>query len=183
MKEKNNIKGSAIWMCITAMFMALTIVTCSFSIPVPGGHLYLVDVIICTASIILDPIAAFMVGGVGSFLGDLIFYPTPMFVSLAAHGMQAVIISVFSHHIMKKKPILSSGIGVTIGSIVMVTGYMLGKIFVYGDSNIEVAVTVAMTKLPFEIAQAVLGAVMGMLISWKFGIKNMYQRHISVNRR
>ena len=51
----------------------------SFGLPVPGGHLYLNDVIICTAAILLDdPKAAFIVGGVGAFLGDLFFYPTPI---------------------------------------------------------------------------------------------------------
>ena len=97
-----NIKHTTYWLCITAMFMALNIVMSSFSIPVPGGHLYMNDIVICTAAILLDPFAAFMVGGVGAFLGDLFFYPTPMFVSLVTHGLQAIVISLFSHHIMKK---------------------------------------------------------------------------------
>lgn len=58
---------------------------------------------ICLAAIILDPVAAFMVGGVGAFLGDLFFYPAPMLVSLVTHGLQAVVISIFSHYIMKKQ--------------------------------------------------------------------------------
>lgn len=61
-----NIKHTTYWLCITAMFMALNIVTSSFSIPVPGGHLYMNDIVICTAAILLDPFAALMVGGVGS---------------------------------------------------------------------------------------------------------------------
>ena len=72
-----NIKHTTYWLCITAMFMALNIVMSSFSIPVPGGHLYMNDIVICTAAILLNPFAAFMVGGVGAFLGDLFFYPTP----------------------------------------------------------------------------------------------------------
>ena len=63
------------WLTITALFMALNIIMSSFGIPVPGGHLYLCDVIICTAALLLDPLAAFLVGGVGSFLGDMLFYP------------------------------------------------------------------------------------------------------------
>ena len=95
--EKNqNIKRTTYWLCITAVFMALNIALSSFGVPVPGGHLYMNDIIICTAAIILDPLAAFMVGGVGAFLGDLFFYPLPMFVSLVTHGLQAVVISVFS---------------------------------------------------------------------------------------
>ena len=96
-----NIKHTTYWLCITAMFMALNIVMSSFSIPVPGGHLYMNDIVICTAAILLNPFAAFMVGGVGAFLGDLFFYPTPMFVSLVTHGLQAIVISVFSPYYEK----------------------------------------------------------------------------------
>ena len=83
-ERKAQKSNATLAICITALFMALNIMMSSFGLPVPGGHLYLNDVIICTAAILLDdPKAAFIVGGVGAFLGDLFFYPTPMFVSLA----------------------------------------------------------------------------------------------------
>ncbi|RAZ94578.1 ECF transporter S component, partial [Klebsiella oxytoca] len=65
---------------VAALFMALNIALSSFGVPVPGGHFYLCDAAICTAAILLDPLYAFVVGGVGSFLGDFFFYPAPMFV-------------------------------------------------------------------------------------------------------
>ena len=90
--------------CVTALFMALNILMSSFGVPVPGGRCYLNDVIICTAAILLDdPKAAFLVGGVGAFLGDLFFYPTPMFVSLATHGLQAVVICLVAHKAASKE--------------------------------------------------------------------------------
>mgnify|MGYP002625717026 FL=1 len=96
-KEVLTQKNSQVkWIAITGLFMAFNIIMSSFGIPVPGGHLYLCDVIICTAALLLDPLAAFIVGGVGSFLGDLLFYPAPMFVSLVTHGLQAVVISVIA---------------------------------------------------------------------------------------
>lgn len=79
-KLKENKK--VLWITITGLFMAINIGLSSFGIPVPGGHLYLCDAIICTAALLLDPFAALLVGGIGSFLGDMIFYPAPMFVSL-----------------------------------------------------------------------------------------------------
>ena len=56
----NNKKASdhVKWITITALFMALNIIMSSFGIPVPGGHSYLCDLIICTAAILLDPVAA-----------------------------------------------------------------------------------------------------------------------------
>ena len=70
---------------LAAMFMALNIALSSFGVPVPGGHFYLNDIVICTAAILLDPFCAFLVGGLGAFIGDLIIYQTPMFVSLDVH--------------------------------------------------------------------------------------------------
>ena len=52
-----------LWLTMTAVLMAMNVVLSSFSIPVPGGHLYLNDIVIRTAAIPLDPLGAFSVGG------------------------------------------------------------------------------------------------------------------------
>ena len=156
-------------LCVAAIFMAMTVALSSFGIPVPGGHLYLNDIVICTAAIILDPFYAFVAGGVGAFLGDLLFYPTPMFVSLATHGLQAVVISIFSHYIMKDRRVLASGIGVAIGAVIMVVGYSLGRAFIYSTPEY------AVLKLPYQILQAVVGAVVGMLLCWKCNLVKIYE--------
>ena len=170
MKAKSSTKRTTLWVCLTAMFMALNVAMSSFGVPVPGGHLYLNDIIICTAAIILDPVAAFIVGGVGAFLGDLLFYPAPMFVSLVTHGLQAIIISVFSHYVLKKHPVLASGIGVSIGAVIMVVGYSLGRAFIYSTPEY------ALMKLPFQFLQAAVGAVAGMLLCWKCGVYKLYNK-------
>ena len=170
MQENMTKKRTALWLCTTAMLMALNVAMSSFGVPVPGGHLYMNDIVICTAAILLDPLAAFMVGGVGAFLGDLFFYPTPMFVSLVTHGLQAVVISLFSHYTMKKHPVLASGIGVAIGAVIMVVGYSLGRAFIYSTPEY------AILKLPYQILQAVVGAVAGMVLCWKCGIHKLYNK-------
>ena len=176
MQQQNTSKRTTVWLCTTAMFMALNVAMSSFGVPVPGGHLYMNDIVICLAAIILDPFAAFMVGGVGAFLGDLFFYPLPMFVSLVTHGLQAVVISLFSHYVMKKHPIISSGIGVAIGAVIMVVGYSLGRAFIYSTPEY------AVLKLPYQILQAVVGAVLGMIICWRCGIYKLYNKMISKHR-
>ena len=163
---------TTVWLCTTALLMALNIAMSSFGVPVPGGHLYMNDIVICTAAIILDPLGAFMVGGVGAFLGDLFFYPTPMFVSLVTHGLQAVVISLLSHHVLKKHPVLASGLGVAVGAVIMVVGYSLGRAFIYSTPEY------AILKLPYQILQAVVGAVAGMLLCWKCGLKRLYGKMI-----
>ena len=142
MEQKQQLKQTTLRLCISALFMAINVVMSSFGIPVPGGHLYLNDVIICTAAILLNPLEAFLVGGLGAFLGDLFFYPTPMFVSLVTHGLQAVVISLCAHKLMPKKPALAAGIGVAIGAVIMVVGYSLGRAFIYSTPEY------ALLKLP-----------------------------------
>jgi len=159
----------------TAIFMAMNIILSSviFSIPVPGGHLYINDVVICLASILLNPFEAFIVGGIGAFLGDFFFYPAPMFVSLVTHGLQAVMISLISHRCLKHKPRLASGIGVTVGAVIMVLGYTIGRAYVYSTPEY------AIIKLPFQILQAAVGAVFGMLLCWKFGVHRLFHEMLA----
>lgn len=171
--KKSNAKITTLRLTTAAVFMAMTIALSSFGIPVPGGHLYLCDVAICLGAILLNPLEAFIVGGVGSFLGDMLFYPAPMFVSLATHGLQAVVISLISHKTLKNRPQLASSIGVTVGAIIMVIGYTLGKTFVY--STFEYA----MIKLPYEIAQGAIGAILGMVLCWKCGIHKLFNNMIT----
>ena len=98
---------------LTALLLGMNVIMSSsiLSVPVPGGHMYLNDVIIVMAALMLEPFGAFAVGGLGAFLGDLIFYPTPMFVSLVTHGLQAALISFFVRRVLKTKPLPSAAIG------------------------------------------------------------------------
>lgn len=147
--------------CYVAVFTAMNVMLSSLGIKVPGGNLYLNDIVICFAALVLDPFSAFVVGGVGAFLGDLIFYPTPMFVSLFTHGFQAVAISLIIGKKDGIKPIFRVLIALFVGIIIMVGGYTLGKTFVY--STWENAVL----KLPYEFAQAGIGAIVAFVIYYK----------------
>lgn len=165
-------RGSVRWLTITALFMGMNIILSLsiFSIPVPGGHLYFCDAVIDTAAILLDPFAAFVVGGIGSFLGDFFFYPAPMFVSLVTHGLQAVIVSLLSHSLWTKKPVLSSSVAVAAGAVIMVIGYTLGRAYVYSTPEY------AVLKLPFEILQAGFGAVVSVFLLYPMRIGVAFRR-------
>lgn len=152
----------------TALLMGLNIALCTVSVPVPGGHFYLNDVVICIAAILLNPIDAFIVGGIGAFLGDFFFYPLPMFVSLVTHGLQAIVISLIVHKCNIGKESVRAIVGVSVGAVIMVVGYTLGKTFVY--STFEYA----MMKLPFEILQAVVGAVVSIIVCYQCKLKKIF---------
>lgn len=161
---------------LTALFMAMNIALSSFGLPVPGGHMYLNDIVICTAAILLSPFNAFMVGGVGAFIGDFLFYPTPMFVSLVTHGLQAVVISLCTRKLGKKAE-NGALAGVVLGAVIMVVGYSLGRAFIYSTPEY------AVLKLPFQIAQAVTGAVAGYLLCWKCGIAKQFEAQFEKIRK
>ena len=171
--KKRSGKHTAKWLCTTALLLAMNIAMSSFGVPVPGGHLYMNDIVICVAAILLDPLAAFMVGGIGAFIGDLLFYPLPMFVSLVTHGLQAVVISLISHKVLQNKPVLASSIAVAVGAVIMVVGYSLGRAFIYSTPEY------ALLKLPYQILQAAVGAVAGVLLCWKCGLRKLYYRGTS----
>lgn len=79
----------------------------------------------------------------------------------------------FSHRILKTHPVLSSGIGVTLGAVIMVVGYSLGRAFIYSTPEY------AVLKLPYQILQAVVGAVFGMVLCWKCGVYKLYHKEIA----
>ena len=139
------------WLTVCGFLMAMNTVLSSFNIPVPGGHFYLNDVIIVAAALSLDR--------VGAFLGDFFFYPLPMFVSLATHGLEAVVISLFARRYGKKNLLLTF-FGVFLGALIVVIGYSLGRAYVYSTPEYS------LIKLPFEILQAGIGAILGAFI-WK----------------
>ena len=158
------------WLTVTAMLMALNIAMSSFSIPVPGGHLYLNDAIICTAAILLDPLGAFIVGGVGAFLGDFFFYPAPMFVSLVTHGLQAVVVSLCAHKLFGERRGRAALVGVILGVVINVVGYSFGRAYVYATPE------AAMLKFPFQVFQASFGAVVSMLLCFKAGLLSFWNK-------
>ena len=153
---------------LAAMFMALNIALSSFGVPVPGGHFYLNDIVICTSAFLLDPCCALLVGGLGAFIGDLIFYPTPMFVSLVTHGLQAVVISLFVQKAFKGREKVGAIIGVIIGAIIMVVGYSLGRAFIYSTPEY------AILKLPYQILQAAIGAVVSVILCFPCKLRGLY---------
>ena len=163
------IKNQTLRITITALLMAMNIALSSFGVPVPGGHLYLNDIVICTAAILLGPFCALAVGGLGAFIGDLLFYPLPMFVSLVTHGLQAVVISLCAHKLMQERKLAGAAVGVTLGAVIMVVGYSLGRAYIYSTPE------AAILKLPYQILQAAVGAAAGLLLCYKGGLKAHFE--------
>lgn len=160
-------------LCLTALLLAMNIIMSSsiMSIPVPGGHMYLNDLIIAIAAILLDPMHAFVVGGIGAFLGDLLFYPTPMFVSLVTHGVQAVVISLCTRRLFGgRRPVPSSIIGCVLGLVITVAGYSFGRAYIYGTPEY------AVLKFPYQVLQTSVGEALALLLCWSCGLVRIFKK-------
>ncbi|MDD6995825.1 MAG: ECF transporter S component [Candidatus Borkfalkiaceae bacterium] len=176
---------SAKKLCYVAVLTALNVVLASFSVPTPvGAHIYLTDAAIIFAGLVLDPVSAFIVGGVGAFIGDAIFYPVAMFVSLFTHGLQAVAVSLIAGGIRKFSDgqegkdgfknkfvpawwrVVLAGVA---GCVIMAGGYALGNAYVYGGGW-----GVALPKILFELLQSGVGAVLAPILAYKTPLKKLF---------
>lgn len=157
---------------VTALLMAMNIVMSSFSVPTPVGGMYLNDIIVVAGAVLLEPFYAFMVGGVGAFIGDVLFYPAPMFVSLAVHGLQAVVISLCARKLLKKNPVTASAIGAILGWIICCAGYTLGRYYIYSTP------AYALAKIPLQVIQTAATSAVGLLLVWPCGIKKEFDKII-----
>ena len=81
-----------------------------------------------------------------------------MFVSLVTHGLQAVVISLCAHKLFPDRRSRGALVGVILGVVINVVGYSLGRAFIYSTPEYS------LMKLPFQIFQAVFGAVVAMLL-------------------
>ena len=76
-------------------------------------------------------------------------------------GLQALVISLLAHKDNAQSDFVRTLIGVALGVVIMVVGYTLGRAFIYSTP------AYAVMKLPFQILQAVVGAVVGLLLCFK----------------
>ncbi|MDY4761989.1 ECF transporter S component [Streptococcus thoraltensis] len=158
---------------ISALFMAVTIIlSASFlSIPVPGGHFYFNGIVIFLVGLLFPPLEAMIVAGIGSFLGDFFFYPAPMFVTLVTHSLQVLVISVVVGSKLKKAGKGRFWLVMSLGALVDIIGYGLGRAFVYAN------VQYAMLKLPFDLLAVILSMAVVYFLYFKTSIFKDFQAY------
>ncbi|NLM39869.1 MAG: ECF transporter S component [Firmicutes bacterium] len=137
----------------TALLVAVTaIVTMAVNIPLPHVHGYINmgDAVILAAGLLFGPVTGAVVGGLGSFLADILLgyaYWAPW--TLIIKGLEG-----FVAGRLAGKPAL----GVSLGSGTMVLGYFAAGSIIYG-------VGPALAQLPFDALQGVVGSAAAMAIA------------------
>lgn len=160
MKNKK-VLYSTKWIAYTAVFTALVIAT-GFIPPIPtaAGRIYWVDGIVLVGAYLMDPLASFIAGGIGTLIYDVIQSPSMMLTSLLTHGLQGAVVSLFIHYVFPKKyeeiwAVVSS----LIGAVIVVLGYFIYRAVLSG-------VEFAITNIPRNIIQEVIGISIAMVLCY-----------------
>lgn len=138
------------------ILIALTTVMTMIAIPSLGrGYLNLGDMVVFLAAMIMGKMGGAIVGGIGSALADfLLGYSIYAPFTLIVKGLEGFIAGVIlDTKIGKRFPIVAT----MIGAIVMVSGYFVSEIFLYGSK-------VALIAIPGNIIQGSVGAVASILL-------------------
>ncbi len=175
--KKETARFSVKWIAYTAMFTALVMVTGFLpAITTPIGRIYWVDGMVLLAAYLMDPLAAFIAGGVGSLIYDVFKSPSMMLPSLLIHGLQGAIVSallrfVFAKFLRGKKEWVGALVASVIGAAEVVLGY-----FVY--RWVTSGLPVAWTNIPRNILQEAIGIAIGLLICYA----TTFKRQLAKNR-
>ncbi|GMA69020.1 membrane protein [Leuconostoc litchii] len=153
MKRTIHTKQLAILSVIIAFNVALSYV---IKIPVPAtnGFVNLVEAGIFLAAILGGARSGLIVGGLSGLLLDLLAgYPQWMIFSLVIHGLEGLIVGYFGY---QRRPI-SQAVGLIIGSIIMIIGYVLAGAFLYNW-------TAGFASIIGNVAQSVMGLIVAIIL-------------------
>ena len=171
------------WITYTAMLTALVVATGYIpAIPVLTGKIYWCDFVIYMAAYLTDPIASFIVGGVGTSFFDLFGIHGTAYnaiPSLFIHGVQGLTASALFLLWRKfapfKKSTKTEVIGAVISGIlpalIVISGYFLKRI-----TWEHVAVEVALGKMPANILQEIIGITVALIILYATSFKRQLER-------
>ncbi|AEC02531.1 ECF transporter S component [Parasphaerochaeta coccoides] len=176
--EQRNFGKGALFPAIIAVLGAVTFVFTSLRIPTIGGlggYIHLGDVAVCFAAYAFGPWTAFLAGGLGTALADVIG-PFAQWapVSFITHGLQGAVTALVARAFLRqgcrrdgkegirKTEALWSWPGVIVSGllsmVIVAGGYFLG-------GGLLVGFAAAVPEIPLNLLQSGTGVVGGALLS------------------
>jgi len=144
---------------VIAALMAASIaaVTLFLRVPIPksGGYLNLGDILVIFCGAYLGPLYGALAGGIGSAVADAVGYPIFIIPTLIIKGLEGFIPGLLQRRGFRL-------IGCFVGAGVMVVGYYFAEDFVFAG---KIGHAAAVTELPFNLIQGMVGASGGYLLS------------------
>lgn len=161
---------------VTAVMIAV-VATFTLLIRIPfaatGGYLNLSDVAIFFTAFIFGPIPAFVAGGVGAGLADVVGgYPQFAWLSFIAHGLEGLLAGYVARRGTGPTWALAA---LVVGALAMLLGYFLG------EALVMTGLGPALEELIFlNTPQVVLGAVLGIALTQ--AVRRAYPPITQMNR-
>jgi uncharacterized membrane protein len=140
---------------IAVMSALVTIGTLIVRIPNPmGGYFNVGDVMIFVTALTFNPFIGGFAGGLGSAIADMIGFPVFALPTLIIKGLEGLLASLISD----KRKIYRDILAVAVAGTEMIIGYFLVEFYLWGIGG-------ALAEVPANIAQIVIGGVMGIPIA------------------
>ena len=159
MQDKKNALKVAVVAVLTAVVVVFTMIV---RIPTAKGYLNLCDVAICFIAFTFGPWTAFIAGGLGTALADLITgYAQWAPISFVVHGAEGFLVALIVRQKGDKAiPVFKKLLAGIVCITTVTLGYfVLAGIFISGFS-------VAAAEVPGNIAQSGVGVVLGLAVSY-----------------
>ena len=172
------------WITYTAMLTALVVATGYIpGIPVLTGKIYWCDFVIYLAAYITDPIASFIVGGIGTTFFDLFGINGTAYnaiPSLFIHGIQGLCASVLFMLWRKfvpcknntKREALGAVISSILPALIVIFGYFIKRL-----TWEHLAVEIALYKMPANVLQEIIGITVAVVICYATSFKRQLEKN------
>lgn len=132
--------------------------TMVITIPAPlAGYVNMGDAFVLLSGVILGPLYGGLSAGIGSFIADMFTYPV---YAVATFVIKFLMGFVCGSMCKKHKTIKHKFLSFCIAEIIMIVGYMLYGMLIFGET-----LTAAIATVPGNCVQAVVGITLGMLLS------------------
>jgi uncharacterized membrane protein len=145
---------------IGVMGALATIATMLFTFPIPAtsGYFNLGDAIVMTTALTFGPIIGALAGGLGSGLADLLggWYTWVVFTTVIK-GAEGYVAGKLAGSV-EGRTFQKTVIAWVAGGAVMVLGYFIVQVFMYGFSA-------AMVEAPFNMVQMLVAGIVGIPVS------------------
>ncbi len=164
-RKSNSALRTSLIAVLTAVVVVFTII---IKIPTPTkGYLNLCDLAICFIAFTFSPLTAFVAGGLGTAIADIISgYPQWAPISFVVHGVEGLVVALIVKRSVQE---ISNGVKVSplkviiamIACIIIVAGgyFILSAIFM------SLGFAAAAAGIPGNIAQSGIGVVAGYALS------------------
>ena len=145
---------------IGVMGALATIATMLFSFPIPAtsGYFNFGDVIVQISALVFGPIVGALAGGLGSGLADLLGgWYTWVIPTTVIKGIEGYVVGTLAGK-KEERTLQKTIIAWAAGSVVIVVGYFLVQVFMYGFAA-------AIVEAPFNFVQMAVSGIVGIPIS------------------